>query len=121
MIKLYKGATRTVLVFKQIVIKIPTFLSWRLFLNGLLANMQEKLFSGVDDCLCPVVYANNFGFVLMMKKASIIPLRVNHSAFCSYLENRYKNNNMKEFILSDLKPSNWGILEGKLVKVDYGN
>lgn len=121
MIKIRKGATRSVFVFSNFVIKVPTFLSWRLFLNGLLANIQEELFSGVDDCLCPVMYSDIFGFVLIMKRACVIPNRINHLNFCNYLEAKYKNNNMSELILSDSKPSNWGILEGKLVKIDYGN
>jgi len=119
--KMAKGATRSVFVFKRFVVKVPTFLSWRLFLNGLLANMQEELFSGVDDCLCPVMYSDIFGFVLIMERAYVIPNRVNNLNFLNYLEAKYKNNNMREFILSDSKPSNWGILEGRLVKIDYGN
>jgi len=120
-VKICGGATRLVLVFKSFVVKVPTFLSWRLFLHGLLANMQEELFSGVNDCLCPVIWADIFGFVLIMKRAYVIPNRINHLNFCNYLEAKYKNNNMREFILSDSKPSNWGILKGNLVKIDYGS
>ena len=64
--KICGGATRLVLVFKSFVVKVPTFLSWRLFLHGLLANMQEELFSGVNDCLCPVIWSDIFGFVLII-------------------------------------------------------
>jgi len=56
-----------------------------------------------------------------MKRAIVLPNRINHLAFSIYLENKYKNNKLKEFMLSDFKPSNWGILEGKLVKIDYGS
>ena len=119
--KVGKGATRNVLVFNSFVVKFPTFLSWSLFLRGLLANMQEALFSGVDDSLCPVLYANKFGFMLIMPKAAVIPCSVNWAGFSNYLHSRYDGAQMSEFILSDLKPSNWGILKGKLVKIDYGS
>lgn len=51
-----RGATRVVIVLRHYVIKIPTFKSWKLFLHGLLANLQEHQMSTINDAaLCPVI------------------------------------------------------------------
>lgn len=117
------GATRQVFILKNVVIKIPSFVEWRLFLHGLLANIQESKFS--DRCdrddLCPVVNTSRFGFMLVMKKAKVFSDDINWDIFKTIIENKYTNDEMREFMCSDLKPSNFGILDGRLVKIDYGN
>lgn len=118
-----KGATRTVFVFNKFVIKIPNFQEYKLFLNGLLANLQEKSFSKMNRIdLAKVKYCNKFGFILIMEKAQELDVKnIDWLRFKERLEDKYKNDDMKEFMLSDSKPSNWGYINNKLVKIDYGN
>lgn len=120
--KIEKGCTRTVFVFKNYVIKIPTFLSYSLFLNGLLANMQEGEFSKIErDDLGKVYYYNKFGLFLIMKKYYIVDNNCNAEKLLSFLEDKYKDDDMRSFMLRDFKPSNWGVYKNKFVKIDYGN
>lgn len=116
------GATRIVFIFNKFVIKIPNIKEYKLFLNGILANLQEKIFSGTHPDLCPVIFCDRLGLILIMEKAIIFKeTAINEKSFCALIKNKYKKDNYKEFMLSDLKSSNWGILNTKLVKIDYGN
>ena len=68
---LRKGATRAVLLIGPYAIKVPRTYSWRTFLNGLLANMQERMFwYQMKSPLCAKVhYADPIGLVLVMERA----------------------------------------------------
>lgn len=113
MFEIKSGVTRNVLLFKNYAIKFPTFRSWKLFLCGLLANMQEKEFSGVWVELCPVVFSVPFGFCTIMMRA--VP--ISEEEFDSIFEN------IPEHIvkIAESKSQNYGYLNGKLVAVDYGS
>lgn len=121
--RIKRGATRIVFIFKQFVIKIPNIQEYRLFLNGLLANLQEKEFSKMNRSdLCHVKFCTKFGLILIMNKAEELDIKnIDWLIFKEQLESKYENDQMKEFILSDSKPSNWGYINNKLVKIDYGN
>lgn len=114
-----KGATRIVFCFKKIVIKIPNIKEYRLFLNGLLANIEEKLWSPHHKDLAKVKYCDIFGVLLIMEKAEVINNDVDWNEFKLMLTNRYEKDELKEFMLSDCKPSNWGYINEHLVKIDY--
>lgn len=112
------GATRAVIVLRKVVIKIPTFKSWKLFLNGMLANLQERQFSCLKDKnLCPVILSSRLGLFVVMRKC----YRVNHIGLYLAELHRLKGALPSEFYLSDAKPQNFGYLDGRLVKLDYGN
>lgn len=68
---LRKGATRVVLLIGPYAIKVPRAYSWRTFLNGLLGNMQERMFwYQLKSPLCAKVhYADPIGLVLVMERA----------------------------------------------------
>ena len=121
MIKICKWATRTVIVLKKYVIKFPTFKTYELFLNGLLANIQEKKFSGTHKDLAKVKYCNKYGLFLLMEKANVLPNSVDYNDFLKYLKDKYRNDDMKSFMLSDMKVNNWGYINNRIVKIDYGN
>ena len=55
---------------KHYAIKIPRFVEWRLFLFGLLANMQEARFWWHlhSEKLCPVVWSLHGGFCVIMPR-----------------------------------------------------
>jgi len=72
--------------------------------------------------LAKVKYCDRFGLILIMEKAKEFDYNnLNWLEFKNTLEEKYKNDDMKEFMLSDAKPTNWGIINGRLVKIDYGN
>ena len=117
------GATRIVFIFNKIVIKIPNIKEYRLFLHGILANMQEYTFykrSKRED-LAKVYFISPLGLFIIMRKAKVFCNKVNHLNFLNMIEDKYKNDVMKDFMLSDCKVTNWGIINKKLVKIDYGN
>jgi len=116
-----RGATRIVFVFKKFVLKIPTFKQYDLFLNGLLANLQEKLWSGNHPDLARVSFCGKLGFVLIMERAEVLGNDTNWLDTMEVLEEKYKDDELVEFLLSDFKPSNWGYINGQLKKIDYGN
>lgn len=121
-IKIEYGSTRTVFVLKHFVIKIPTNKEYRLFLHGVLANLQEKRWSGKHSDLAKVIFCDILGLFLIMQKAEIL----DNSDYTSIwlqceLERKYKDDDLKEFLMSDSKPSNWGYINNHLVKIDYGN
>jgi hypothetical protein len=104
--------------------------SWKLFLNGLLANMQEVEFSAMRrQDLAPVVFHLPLGFLLVMPRlqtymeyfgklkwgANYVPL------WEDMIRLRYARDEMREFMLSDLSLANWAMLRNKPVKIDYGN
>lgn len=128
-----RGATRIVFIFKRVVVKVPNNQEYKLFLHGILANLQEKSFSrGCNrDDLAKVKFCSHLGFFLVMEKAEVIKLEElwetdwedadSWEQFSDYLHELYKDDEMKEFMLSDPKPSNWGYINGRLVKIDYGD
>lgn len=113
-----RGATRVVIVMRHIVIKIPSITSWKLFLLGLLANMQERQFSTMrDPNLCPVITSSRFGFFVVMPRCH--PIR-NMGLYATELY-RIRGSLPRDFYISDAKPENFGYMRGRLVKLDYGN
>ena len=119
--KIKQGATRKVFVFKKVVVKIPTIIEYRLFLNGILANLQEKSFSGIHSDLAKVKFCDKLGLILIMEKVDVLSNDINWLDFNNSLKEKYKNDKLKDFLLSDCKPSNWGYINNHLVKVDYGD
>lgn len=118
-----EGITRIVFVFRDIVIKVPNFTySWRHFLTGMIANITEKEtwnFSllGVpeyvsSDLLAPVLWASWGGWVLVMKRVQ------------QFDENDKELIDLSEHIRcipGDDKITNYGMLDGRVVKFDYGS
>lgn len=124
MIKINKqGCTRTVLVLKNKVIKFPTLKSYELFLCGLLANIREgqtyNYLKNRKD-LAKVIRYNRFGIFLIMERVDVCDNDEALELF-EFVNEKYKNDEFKELMLSDCKPSNWGRKNGILVKIDYGD
>jgi hypothetical protein len=110
------SSTRCVILTRRYAIKFPRFESWRQFLSGLLANMQERIWSKAKiDGICPVVCADRFGFLLVMLRAR--PLNDDEynafdaKAFC------YRDNYT---IPAEHKRDSFGIINDKIVAIDYG-
>ena len=110
------GSTRTVFLIGKYAFKVPSFKQWNLFLWGLLANRQEKLFSGVFDGLCPVLLYVPGGFLVVMPRCTSL----DYTTFIEtgtdvWLKERGLEN------ICEGKLDCFGVLEGNLVVVDYGN
>lgn len=110
------GTTRTVLLVGNLAFKFPVIVSWRLWLCGLLANIQETKFSALSSKLCPVLFSAPLGLMIVMKRAT--PL--SREAFLSKISDAF-------FIDGELnlpvenKQCSFGILNKQIVAVDYGN
>jgi len=119
MIQTRYGTTRTTILIGRFAIKIPATVQWNLFLKGLLGNLQEAKFSKVDHRLCPVIFAMPLGFLNVMPRCEMLSRDVffalDYEAFTS------ESNGI--FCLSDMvekKLDSFGMLNGKIVAVDYG-
>jgi len=90
---------------------------WRLFLLGLLANMQERMFSKCKwPELCPVLFSVPGGWFLIMRRAKPLT-RVEFDNLD--LERWIKKENYT--IPAEIKMDSFGWVDGKLVAVDYGS
>ncbi len=124
------GATRLVIILNNHVIKIPNFTySYHHFIKGILANLNEASTWDIISkytpykayLLCPVTFSFA-GIILIMKKANV-EKHINElrsSPIDIPLKQLYKpwiNNGLG----GDDKPDNYGYLNDRLVKIDYGS
>lgn len=94
-------------------VKVPQVVEWRLFLLGLLANMQEVRFSTMrHERLCPVLWSLPGGFLLVMPRCT--PLSAEE--YCAELVEL-----MDWPLPVENKVDSVGRLDGRIVAVDYGN
>jgi hypothetical protein len=110
-----RGATRHVLLIGSVAVKVPALWSWRLFLSGLLANLQERDFSRAGwPELCPVLCAAPGGWLLVMRRAEPVPdaLEIDFEALMDRPDYR---------VPAEAKRDSWGLLNGRVVAVDYGS
>lgn len=114
--RLCYGTTRAVLLIGKRALKFPVVTEGRLFLLGLLDNMQERQFARMDDPrLCSVRFSLPGGWLVVMQRTTPLTREefdaldyetfVNHGAFRVSAEN---------------KLDSFGWLEGRIVAVDYG-
>lgn len=118
--RLAYGVTRTVLLVGNLAIKVPSFGEWRLFLLGLLANMQERNFSNLGwPELCPVLFSVPGGWLVVMRRAQILTdaewSAISEEDITAFI------NKPNYSVPAELKSDSFGWLNGKLVAVDYGN
>jgi hypothetical protein len=112
------GVMREVLLIGRWAVKLPKLTRcWRNFLQGLLANMQEReLFARGYAQLCPVVFSIPGGWLVVMRRAEPLTDK--------FLEDF----DMEQFTeLADgtmldieMKGDTFGMLDGHPVVVDYG-
>jgi hypothetical protein len=117
-----KGVTRIVIEFKRVVVKIPNFTcQWSHFLKGIVGNINENktwkynsgnFEKGTSYLLCPVLWCSWGGWILVMKKA--IPLQRSEWD-TTYIPEH------KKYFKGDDTISNYGWLDGRLVKFDYAD
>jgi hypothetical protein len=114
------GVMREVFLVGRWAVKVPKLTrGWRQFLRGLLANMEERELSANQwPELCPVVFSVPCGWLIVMRRAA--PLT----------DEFLKTFDMVEFVLPEdgrtfpeieMKGSSFGMLDGRIVVVDYGS
>lgn len=113
------GGTRWVVLTKNHAIKFPIPTTWKRFIQGLLSNITEGQWKGMDKkYLCPIVYTNRFGLLVIMKRCE--PVR-HEGLFWVELESLYSECELgRNFYEYDAFPKNFGYYKGRLVKIDYG-
>lgn len=106
--KFCSGQTRMVLLAGRWAFKIPHVGNgWRFFLLGLLANVNERRWSGFDRRLCPVLWSLPLGLLVCMRRAEPWP---DDGSFP----------HMVGLPFLDPQVQNFGILDGEPVSFDYG-
>jgi hypothetical protein len=116
-----RGCTRLVLELRNVVIKFPNFTySWEHFLKGLIGNIKERntyRWSERKDLLAPVLWCSWGGWVLIMQKADVERHRTEvYDGGRRFIYPEWSLNDLD----GDDKPENFGYIDNKLVKVDYG-
>mgnify|MGYP001557967698 CR=1 FL=1 len=113
-----QGATRTVLLTNRYAIKIPRLVEWRLFLHGLLANMQERQFwhHWGHEKLCPVLCSIPGGWLLVMPRAAAL----SREEFAVLNVETFRDAGTGIIPVED-KQDSFGWYKGRIVAVDYGS
>jgi len=125
------GCTREVFLIGKYAIKVPQFhYEWRHFLLGLLANMQEVNLSKThDERLCPVLFYIPGGWLIVMPRCG----EISREDFLNLDVTRFWPDNSEDYhpdntceranynVPVENKEDSFGVLDGKIVAVDYGS
>lgn len=113
-----QGSSRTVILTKRHAFKIPRMTTWRTFLNGLLANMQEREFAHTGwPELCPVKFSFPGGWLVVMPRCKPVINEI-----WELLEDDDTLLDRGEYIIpAERKQSSFGVLNSQIVAIDYGN
>jgi len=72
-IKVCYGTTRIVLLISSWAIKVPSCVEWRLFLWGILGNIQEaqlwNKMPNARDMMCPILFTSPGKLLIIMRRA----------------------------------------------------
>lgn len=119
LVRCSSGCTREVFLVGRWAIKVPQFrYDWRHFLQGLLANMQERYWwkNFPKPELCPVLWGLPGGWCIVMRRATPMTREqfdeIDLVAWC-------ERGDWK--VPAEPKMDSFGWIDGRLVAVDYGN
>lgn len=139
-----KGSYRKVFIFDKlnIVVKLPKAYvekisknnreyneyKFKYFIDGWKSNIYEILNwhknyfnQKLKDFLCPIVFHDLLGLVIVMRKADVFQnsktMNENEKEYVMTMTETYKNNP----IMNDCQPCNLGIYKNRVVKIDYGD
>ncbi len=128
-----QGATRNVFLIGKYAVKFPRLIEWRLFLCGLLANMQETNFWRQlrNERLCPVIFSIPGGWLIVMPRAGEFSGE-DHENFDyeDFVNVGFKSDVVTLAFLGretgwvipvENKQDSFGWLDGRIVAVDYGS
>lgn len=111
------GVTRTVFIFKNFVIKIPTLKTHSNFLEGCIANWKERKYTKAFECIpnhdfalsiAPSWYCFPFGLLLIQAKVNKLDRELQEEEYKKFSD--YK---------MDMNKNNFGYYKGRIVSVDY--
>lgn len=109
------GTTRDVVLIGRWALKFPTVREWRLFLCGLLGNIQESRFSELQwPGVCPVTFSLPLGFLVVMPRVRMMT----DEEFQSFDWSGWLPDEVGD--LAESKPDSFGWLGERLVVIDYG-
>lgn len=113
-----QGCTRLVILIGPWAIKLPRFgYGWRLGLTGLLCNMAEvRAWTMRAPELCPIVAHVPGGFALVMRRAR--PLT--EAEWTAFDFDRFCDPG-PYVVPAERKRDSFGVLDGRIVAVDYGS
>lgn len=120
------GGTRIVILTERLALKFPRIDSWKHFVQGMLSNMTEGQWKDYGNRnLCPIKYSNRFGLLVVMVRAQEVTDEAKFKEDLSQLlEDESKGVDPCElgvdFFEYDDFPKNFGYIDGRLVKIDYG-
>jgi hypothetical protein len=111
------GCTRIVFLVGRYAIKLPCAQEWRLFLQGLLANMAEVCWSKAGlEGFAPVLWHLPGGFGLVMRRAR----ELTDEEFQSLDFEAWRDRG--DYIIpAEAKSNSLGWIDGEIVAIDYGN
>lgn len=110
-----QGATRFVICIGKVAIKLPRLLPWRNFLQGFLANLQEREFNTLrNPNLAKVLYSDPIGLVVVMERADDEDLE-------PFLVRAFLRECQKQNLPVDYKASSVGKFGNKFKLIDYGS
>jgi hypothetical protein len=119
------GTTRRVLLTCGLAIKFPATNSWRNFLYGIIANGNEYRFSSMDcDLLAKVVWRSWLDLIIVMKKAEVKSYSdADRFEFLDGFLAKAEKSEHSEMIFNivEHKICSVGLIDGKLVAIDYGS
>jgi len=117
------GTHRVTYLIGNFALKRPVLCPWRLFLHGLLANIQERTFSAAGwSKLCPVLFSIPGGWLNIMQRAE--PLTREQFFALDYAEWIKGGTDLPEgewVIPVENKLDSFGLIDGRVVAVDYGS
>ncbi len=114
------GCTRHVILVGHYAIKVPRMnYGWRMFLNGLLANMQECAFSAAKwSELCPVLWAAPGGWMVVMPRVRVMT----DAEFEVFDREAFiRRPNDDGIVPAEAKSDSFGWMNGRVVAIDYGS
>lgn len=128
--KIRAGATRTVILTKRYAFKFPRFyrarreFEWSRILMGMLANLQERYWAQFNlPQLCPIVFSDPLGLVVVMPRCQPAPKQFGNSAIVCPVEftwwERYGSEGCR--VPVENTAANFGYHMGRLVSFDYGS
>ncbi len=112
------GASRHVLLTRRYAFKFPNFRwGWRPFLNGLLANLQEREFGATKwPELCPITFSIPGGWLVVMRRAEMLT----DDEWATFDAKKFCEGNDDYCVPAEYKRDSFGKLDGRIVAVDFG-
>lgn len=114
------GVTRTVVLSRKYALKLPTTSTYELFLSGLKANLQERIFGITYDfpCLNRTLVSSKYGLFTVQKRLK--PVDYTLPQFNIDMQELMKRTTIRAIHESDWKPENYGYDGKELKRIDYG-